>query len=448
MWLIILLAMAVSWPARAVTVAEVPELVRRQNRTVKALATDVSIEREEKSIARSRFYPVLEWKTRFTRLDDDVVIDIGPKTISRDILGGQLNVAIEVDPPPFKVQDKNVRNSHLLLTQPLYAGGRITAGLDAAEAKIDEAELQQTRGTQDAVAVALERYFQVRLADELTHVLEGVGISLDAMEKVAQSLVATGMAPEFQTLQIKVAKAELVAKLTEARTSARLARDAFRAAAGIDDLHELAFESALKKVKLPPTKEMFMAAALKRRPELAILAAKEAQVRALKQARTGEMLPTVYAFGKYELMPEELTMIEPKWAIGVGIDVPLTKGLSQFPERAKAARLLDKIAILKEEAGQLIPLEVEKYFTECENKEAQLVAIESGVAMAEEALRLAQVRLKAGKGSSVEVLKASTDRERLAITRWQLVEQLNRNLIQLYRAAGDVGEYVALYTAS
>lgn len=432
----------------AVTIAEVPQLVQTSNRDVQAASQDVDAANAERKMSLGRYFPKIEWKNSYTRLNDDIVIDIGPKRIETDILGDRLKVGIDVDPPPVKVQDKNVLNSHLLLTQPLYTGGRISAGVDAAVAHRDETQLQLQAVTADKTLAAMTRYFQVQLAEESLKVLEVMDGDISRLEKMANDLVAAGVAPKFATLQIKVAHAELRARTEDAKAKQKLAGLAFRSTIGLDMTSPVSFDSALVIVPMATTLDVFKTQALQKRREFKLLETKSRQVGALREAATGGMLPTIYGFGKRELLTDQLTMLQPIWAVGIGIDVPLTAGITQFPEREKALRLEQKIQTLREKATIDIPLEVESYFDSAVAARAGITALDEGQAMAKEALRLAEVRFKSGSGSSVEVVKAATDLETIEIKRLLLVEEYNRRLMELYNAAGAPGDYVRAYQAS
>jgi len=268
------------------------------------------------------------------------------------------------------------------------------------------------------------------------------------LEEVANTLVKSGMAAKFSTLQIQVAQAELRAKLEDAQNKERLAILAFQTTTGMDASKPVVVESPLRQLALKLGLDRFKIQALQKRREFSILKSKESQVQALKDSETGKMLPTVYAFGKRELLPDQLTQLQPLWAVGVGVDIPLTAGLSQFPERFRAAELAQKVESTRQKAMHEIPLQVESLYAGCQANERALLALGEGQSMANEALRLAEIRLKAGQGSSVEVLKASTDVETMQIKRLLLLEEYNRRLIELYVAAGGLDDYFEAYRST
>ncbi len=443
------LVFAIEPPADAVTVSDLPGLIRSHNRDVKVANTEVEAADSEISVARARYYPQLELKSAYTRLNDDIVLDIPNHHVQRDILGGTVSIGIDVDPPPITLQKKNIMSSNLVLTQPIYAGGRISAGMDAAEAGLQIARTEMEQTYRERLANALIRYFQVQLATEVTTTLTKIESELNSIAGSAEAAVKSGAVPRFAIMQIKVSQIELSAKIQEARANLKLATLAFKDVASMDAMTVTEFASPLVLVGMNHGLDIFKTKALTERSEFKILEQKSIQVEALKDAKTGEMLPTMFLFGAYNVARENLPLLTPKWVAGVGLNVPITAGLSQIPERNKAAQLAQKVDILKAKAQAQIPLQIEQLYDHCEALAGALSTIESSQILAAEVQRLAEVRFKNSSGSAVEVLKASADNQSVQVKRLILLEEYNRHLIELYDASGSIENYIVAYeTAS
>lgn len=432
----------------ALTIQEVSVNVRNSNRDIAAAQKDVEAAEHGKSSVYAKYFPTIELKNTFTRLNKDVVIDIPPQRIERDFLGGRLSVGIEVDPPPVKVQDRDIPNSHLLLTQPIYAGGRITAANDAAAAAIDESKALVQKTADDRILEALTRYFQVSLAESSLKILSEMSGHMNRLLTIAEALVQKGITAKFSTMQIKVAQAELNARLAELNAKRELARLALQTSMSMQSSHHVTIETPLQFMPLDNGLDKFKTQALQVRQEFKILDAKDRQVEALQSAETGKMLPTVYAFGKKELITDRLTALQPEWAIGVGIDIPLTSGISQIPERRKAAAMRQKVEILKSKALNEIPLQVEAIYAQVIGAKGSLEALNEGLTAASESLRLAESRFNVGNASALEVLKSLTDLESVKIKQVLATEEYNRRLMELYHAAGGVNDYIDSYVAA
>ena len=432
----------------ALSISEIPALITSSNHDVRAAQHATRASKAAIGSAQARRLPHLSVVNRLTRLDQDLVIDIEPKRIDRDIFGTSLSVGIEVDLPPYKVKDRTFGSSTLELKQPLYTGGRISAGITAAKTQYDESSAKEMLTRQVQISRALQIYFQAQLASQIELALTSIEQDMQELVRASQALVTSGMAPSFTTMQIQAALQELIAKRTEATGKKRLARLALRSQLDMRPTTPMRLNDVLTKLPLTSKIGDLKLAALNSRHELSILRAKREQVASLKKATIGSMLPTAYGFGKYELVTKHLTAMEPKWAIGVGIDIPLTAGITRFGELRQSQALQDQVATLSDKAKQQIPLEVEQIHTQLVTAEAALQAVEKALMMATETDRIARLRFRSGKGSSVELSKASADHERLEIKRWTLIEECNRHLIELFRASGHVEDYIALYQST
>ena len=431
--------------ALALSVTQLPELVNSGNRDLQVSKTEINTAEAEVGVAKARYLPSLQLKSTYTRLNQDLILDIPNQHIERPILGGTVTIGIDVDPPPVDIQKRSILMSNLVLTQPLYAGGRIGAGLDAASAglKIARAEVEQTY--RERLAEGLTRYFQVKSAEAVLVVLRMIEGDLKGIAATAQAGVKAGAVPQFAVMQVQVAQVDVTAKIAEAESGLKLASLAFKDSVGIDAMAATSFDSPLVKVPLGHGLDVFKTKALTERMEFRILEQKGVQVDALKTAKTGEMLPTVFLFGAYNVASENLPLMTPKWAAGVELDIPLTAGLTQIHEREKAASLAQKVSLLRAKAQAQIPLQVEMLYNQCQTQLGELTTMESNLALAAEVQRLAVARLKSGAGSAVEVLKATADRESLEVRRILLMEEYNRHLIELYQASGAIDRYVDAY---
>jgi outer membrane protein TolC len=127
----------------SVGITEIPQMVKSRNHDVKATATEVEMAEQEIKVARARYLPNIELKSTYTRLDKDVVLDLPNHHVERQILNGSVTIGLDVDPPPVEIQKKDIMMSNLVLTQPIFTGGRISAGMDAAEAGLNAAKAEE-----------------------------------------------------------------------------------------------------------------------------------------------------------------------------------------------------------------------------------------------------------------------------------------------------------------
>ncbi len=426
----------------ALTLSEIPSYVKGHNEEVRAALKDREAAEHGVWAARGRYLPSLGIRASYIHLGEDIQLKLPPKDFTI------LSTTITVDLPPLSIQKQDFVLANAVLTWPIFTGGRITAGLDAAKAQSREAEASHEKVTDDKIQEAMERYFSVQLARECLEILGRLKEDLDRIRGISDTLVKRGLGAKFSVLQVKVAQADLQSRIAEATGKAQLADLAFKTTTGHESVSTVKYETPLVKSAMPAKVDLFKTQSLQKRREFAILKAKADQVDALKAAHTGEMLPAVLAVGSHNLYSHQLPLIQPQWAVGIVVDIPLTAFATSLPERQRAARLAEKVEILSTRAKQEIPLQIEKIYTELSASEAGYQALQESIGMAKEALRLAEVRFKNGDGSGIEILRAATDYETVQIKRIRLIEEFNRKLIELYTASGDVGQFIPAYEAA
>jgi len=437
------LGLLLSFPAFAISVADIPNLVTERNEEVRASEKDREIAEAGIGVARARFFPSITSRSFFIHLGENPTANLPPQTLP---IGNIANVSIEF--PPLVVEKQDFLTSSLILKAPIFAGGRILAAFRAAKAQSEEATATRNKTVEDKVGESLQRYFGYQLANDSLTILRGLKENLGRLRSISESLVKAGLGAKFSTLQIKVAEADLNSRLIEVEGKRKLADLAFRSSVNQSGDVALTYDSPLKKLPMPTEGDAFKASALKNRPEFSLLNAKRAQADALTTIKTGALLPSLSAIGGYRVASNSSFLTKPTWAVGLVLEIPLTGILTGLPERSQAVLTEEKVEILAERAKLDVPLQVEKIFSEAQSADAAYTANEEGLEMAKEALRLAEVRFKGGDGSAVEILRATTDLEKAQIRKLQLIEEFNRKLIELHGAAGKISGYLEAYGAN
>ncbi|HTY57494.1 MAG TPA: TolC family protein, partial [Bacteroidota bacterium] len=154
----------------------------------------------------------------------------------------------------------------------------------------------------------------------------------------------------------------------------------------------------------------------------------------------GKMLPQIYAFGRYEFVDRGLTPLDPKWAVGIGASLTVFNGLRDRSAAAEYELLAKKTEGLRQDAADGIALEVRKYYFEMQTAEHEIVATESAVTLAAEALRMAGRRFETGTGTSLEVIDAQTALVANRTARAASLYRYRVSYINLVRSLGRTAE--------
>ncbi len=431
--------------AEPLSVNDLPELVTRRNSSVQRANADRSVAESEQAASRADFLPNVTLKATHTRTDEAVTLDVPMQSIQRTLPNGA-PFRLDIDPPAFTIQDRDVTKAQLQVIQPLYMGGRILAQQDARDAElgIKSAEYAQEKSMQ--LSLVLQRYFQSQYARELLNVLQKFKRHLQKIDQLTQSLIETGAIPRVMRRKTETALAELQAMQVRAEAQQQVLCEAVQSL--LNAQGECDFKSSLRLLPMPTDAASLQTMAREQRPEWKIIQHQAEKADALHQAATGSLLPSVYAFGRYELLQEQLTLLEPKWVVGVGLEWTLTAGLKGMPERHKAEALRKKTDIIRSQAERDIPLQIQQYWSQAAGELAALKATEKALQAAQETLEISELRFRTGDGSQFDVLNAYSDVEKLSIKRLEILESYNRYLISLFAATGNAALYIQHYQKS
>ncbi len=345
---------------------------------------------------------------------------------------------------PFEteVQDDRFVKGEVELTWPIYAGGAIEAANRAADARLDDARHQSRATLQELVAELARRYFGLCLAVEARAVRRQV---LDGMEQhlyQATRLEEEGMIARAERLHAEVARAEAARELAAADQDLRLAQAALRSL--LDVRHDLRPESRLFILhELPPLEDLQRDAA-DANPNLRRLAAQHELAQSALAAERAQALPEVAFFARHELHTGDLTILEPRWAAGVGVQLNVFDGFARG-HRVEAARAaVGMVEHLQEGARTDVDLLVEHHYRRARKALEQFDALSATIELAEESLRVRTRAFEEGFATSLDVVDARSTLAGVQLARLASAHDFVAELADLLAATGHA-EGVVLY---
>ncbi len=315
----------------------------------------------------------------------------------------------------FHTDTRNVTAGSILLTQPLYMGGKIKAynnitklqeQLASDQLRSDELQvrLDVDKAYWQVVSLANKRKLAVSYRDMLAH-----------LDSDVVKMIDEGVATKSNELavSVKLNEAEMtVMKVDDGLTLSRML---------LCQLCGLPLESAPKLVDeqnndLPTNAENITAdvqTAYANRPELAQLATAQNIYAEKAKVERAAVLPQLALTGGYLISnPSVFNGFENKfrgtWAVGVMLKVPVWNwGETKY--KVRAARVEAQMASLKsEEAKEKIELQVNQEAFRVNEANRKLALSQKNLDKAEENLRTAQVGFKEGVITTTDLLQAQT----------------------------------------
>lgn len=361
--------------------------------------------------ARSRYWPEVVVDARATRMDAPLAVDLDPV---RRVLAALFPQAPDtLLPRNYELQKRQFANLAVNATWPIYTGGRVSAGVDAAQAG-HAAVSADRQASLDALRLELvRRYFGQRLAQHALQVHETAAASLRAHHADALALQREGQSARAETLRAGVALAEAERDVETARLDLQLTRAGLATLLAADlPVEAITPMPALHEI---PELTQMQHRAVADNPQLASGRAQHRRALAGLRAARGERKPTLALFATRELYTNDLTLLDPDWAVGVAMSWPLFDGGRRSSVVAAAHAQADEVAARLSAAERDIRLLVEQGYQQLDSTRVRLESLRATHELASESLRAQKLAFSEGFSTSRDVVDAQ-----LALSRVEL----------------------------
>jgi outer membrane protein TolC len=353
-------------------------------------------------------------------------------------------------PAPFSsyIQIPNQNwNADIKVQQSIYAGGRINSAFRAAKLTREQALLGYQATLADTLLAVRVAYDDVLVAAQQMAVHEAsVQLLTRELEDVRKRFDA-GTVPQFDVLRAQVELANERPRLIQARNDHRIGKDNLLNLLAVhlpktiwedvplqlsDTLDSLPYE-----IDLPTA----LARALEKRPELAALRKAQSLRREdLVKAKSGYK-PNAQLFGGYQWqsLPYEnnLSSDLSGWIAGAQLSWNIFDGQLTRGKVMEAKARVEQAQLDVDESGRQIELEVRTAYSNFIEAREVLESQKTVQEQAQEALRLAEARHKAGTGTQLDVLSAQTALTQARTTQVQALHDYAVARARLQRALGE-----------
>lgn len=385
-----------------------------------------------KKAATGLYFPKIGLDGRYTRINKEILLDLND---IRTVIAATTGTP-ELYIPSFEiaVQDETFLKYNVNFTWPIFTGGKILAANRAADANISETQEKTRELNSSLISDLVKRYYGVRLASRMVEVRKQVLDSMQTHLDQAKKLQKSGMIALSEKLHAEVTWSEADREYKKAKRTL--------------DISQAALNSILSsKEDLQPVSKMFVTSdiaelstfqnkAVSANPLLNRIEAKRQQARQNYEAEKSEFFPTVYLFGKHELNRDDLTILEPEWAAGVGFTFNLFSGLSSLNRVGAARQLHAQVGFLEKDAQRKIHTLVEKKYNELMASLEQYEATETSFKFANEYVRVRNKGFDAGMSTSIDVVDARLALSRVQIERLKAAYEFDVALAELLEASG------------
>lgn len=370
----------------------------------------------------------------------------GSKTVDMDVSGvvPPLPPTIPITLPTsigFK-EDIGGPRASINLIWPLYTGGAISAQQDALAFKVDEAKYAK-QAYLDAVDVDLAvQYWGLELARNVAALRKAALENEEEALREAKAFEEKGMISKIERMAVEVsrdaAKREHLAAQTDLDVAAATLARTLRSGSSI----VLTTPLFVLKDGIG-TLDSWKDKALARSPVLSQVESVKSQAEAGVKAAKGAYHPQVFAFGQKNLVKHYLTLPEPDWIAGVGVNITLWDNKDRASSVAAARALEDKAASARDEARNNLMKAVEVAFLKTTQAKESWELTASTLSLARENLRLRQASFKEGLSTAIDLNTARTQLVAAQIAEQAAAYRFVAGWANLAAAAGSFDEFIA-----
>jgi len=313
---------------------------------------------------------------------------------------------------------KNMLGAELVLSYPLFNGGKFSALEDAAQFSVNARKQVYLRSRQEMEFNITRAFVQVLTYRSYLKSLQFNYTSLEQHLVHINNLIKAQKAADIERLRVEVRLADLKQNVTKTRNELELSRQLLANLMGMDDaVFEVTGElsNLTTGVELGDAQKMLQDAELFRSDLNGMKEQLKGQAK-LVDAAKGESDPQVSAFAAYggqwgidpEDSPSDYDRNDGVGRIGLTLTIPIWDGhLSDAKiqeSEAERARLQLQYASLKKRIG----LEVRTALLNIHSTDERIIATQTAQDQAAEVLRVQQESQKLGKSTVTDVLDAQS----------------------------------------
>lgn len=342
-------------------------------------------------------------------------------------------------PEAMRMADRgSFASTQLKLAMPLYTGGRLQNMSRSAQADVEamSAEVQETE--QDVRLEVTMNYMHTLWRRELIDVAQKRLEAQREQTRIMQQMLEAGKVPLAFVLRSRAAEAEAEQQLSSALNDYQKSLIDLQVSIGMMPKAHLSLSDDSTAISwvLPPSLEDAVKQAIEQR---ALLQGHYWRLRALnleRKAAEGALYPQAYLTASQDWLKAQGMLSQSGYTVALVVSLPLwSGGQLQAQAREAAAREREQAENLRQLQLQVVG-EVTKVWLDIQTAQKKLSTARSALYYAEEAYRVAALRVSEGKAPLAEQIDALAT---LTDARTRLIEaQVDDKLSQarLLRAVG------------
>src|SRR5690554_1172081 len=412
-----------------------------KSQTVAINAIEAEQAKLDQRLAKSVFIPKVTFNGSYTRLNDDITFDEDTQNLlvatQKLLIKEQAQIPFNAPFPegiPLQdtpnLQDKNILKTSVDVDWILFSGFEATNAIKASKHKESSINYLGMAEKDKLALKIIETYDKLALVYASESVLNTSENYLNEQAHFVRKAIENGLATPIDRKKIELAQQQLAGKKLDFEHNKVLL---------IEALNQLTGEDRDNLRMLRPTLESFRLSAVsstEKRNEIKALEEAEKATIYKSKMEQSHFIPKVAVKGHYEFIDNYLSLLDPKWFVGVGIQWNVFDG-NQSHLKAKKSKLESQIYRERiEEAEEMIDLSIVKAEQAYQSTLQNSVIVEKEIELATDTYEMVNKQHKNDLASINDVLDALNDLEKANFKLQESYFDQRRAVTQLLHAKG------------
>jgi outer membrane factor, OMF family len=321
----------------------------------------------------------------------------------------------------------------------VYTSGRVEANVENAQQGLRNSNLEVERQLQELKLSVATAYFTLQTRDGQVEIAQSAVRNAEASLRDTEAQERAGVGTRFDVLRQQVQVANTRQTLLQAQNNRVVAqRDLARALNFTEPTNVSARDPIEESGSWDLSLEDSIFQAYGKRVELPQLVAQEKQAKAQENIAYAQLGPQVSLFGRLNLFDQLDSNSGGQFSYSVGGQLQwnfFDGGAAQgSAEQAVASAKIARVKFT--DTNNQVRFGVEQQFSTFQTSKEQISTSRQAQGQAEEALRLARLRYRAGVGTQTEVISAEDAATQAKVNLLNAVIAYNQALVALRRAVG------------
>ena len=434
---------------------EAINLSLEKNRQVKMSDYNLKSAKYELNSSYGLFLPKLSIEGKYTKLNSPLQLDLSPlrsTLISADVMTvsaagatpdtqTSLRNNLEATMPSFStlIQKDVSYNLTAQVNQPIFTGGRLVADTKIKIEDYKIAENQKRLVQNNVISDVVINYLKVQLFKDVVKIKEEVVEGITEHKRNSEILFRQGVLSKTNKMKTDVALSEAQREYFKATKDKELSEILLHNALGMDK-ESFDLTTPLLAPKTIEGLSYYIEKGLKNNPDIQNIAHTKNILDQKYRVSISNFMPSISAFGTYELYREDLTPFDPEWSVGLVGSINIFSGASDLNKAKSALKEIDSTMENLEYSKELIKTEITRYYHNIETAREELKSIETSIELARENLKSNKNSFKEGLATTTDVIDAQIALSKTETEKANALFDYDFALICLLNICGDASD--------